>query len=128
MTVPVQELLAEGRAALMAGDAAEARRALEQVLATSPSGEVLEGLARAAYLALDFEQAIREWEQAYAAFRGAGDQLGMVRVARTLSGLYLTIVGNRAVSSGWRTTPPRCVTSSRARASTCRDPSRRSCR
>jgi tetratricopeptide (TPR) repeat protein len=101
MTVPVQELLAEGRAALRAGDAAEARRALEQVLATSPSGEVLEGLARAAYLALDFEQAIREWEQAYAAFRGAGDQLGMVRVARTLSGLYLTIVGNRAVSSGW---------------------------
>jgi thioredoxin-like negative regulator of GroEL len=74
MTVPTEELLAEGRAALRAGDAAEARRVLEQALATSPSGEVLEGPARAAYLALDFEQAIREWEHAYAAHRGAGER------------------------------------------------------
>jgi DNA-binding NarL/FixJ family response regulator len=94
-------LLAEGRAALRAGDAAGARRALEQALATSPSGEALEGLARAAYLALDFRKAIGEWERAYAAYRAVGDQLGMVRVARTLSGVYLTIVGDRAVSSGW---------------------------
>jgi tetratricopeptide (TPR) repeat protein len=101
MTVPTQELLAEGRAALRAGDAAEARRVFEQALATSPSGEVIEGLARAAYLALDFQTAIGKWERAYAAYRGVGDQLGMIRVARTLAGMYLTIVGDRAVTSGW---------------------------
>jgi tetratricopeptide (TPR) repeat protein len=96
-----QELLAEGRAALRAGDAAGARRVLEQALATSPSGEAIEGLARAAYLALDFGTAITDWERAYAAYRGVGDRLGMVRVARTLAGMYLTIVGDRAVTSGW---------------------------
>jgi tetratricopeptide (TPR) repeat protein len=101
MTVPTQELLAEGRAALRAGDAAAARRVLEQALATSPSGDVIEGLARAAYLALDFQTAIEEWERAYAAYRGVGDQPGMIRVARTLAGMYLTIVGDRAVTSGW---------------------------
>jgi hypothetical protein len=62
---------------------------------------VIEGLARAAYLALDFQRAITDWERAYAAYRGVGDELGMVRVARTLSGMYLTIVGDRAVSRGW---------------------------
>jgi hypothetical protein len=62
---------------------------------------VIEGLARAAYLALDFQTAIEEWERAYAAYRGVGNQLGMIRVARTLAGMYLTIVGDRAVTSGW---------------------------
>ena len=62
---------------------------------------MIEGLARAAYLALDFQTAIGKWERAYAAYRGVGDQLGMIRVARTLAGMYLTIVGDRAVTSGW---------------------------
>ncbi len=101
MTVPVQELIDEGRAALRAGDAVGARRALERALASSPSGEVLEGLARATYLELDFPRAIEGWERAYAAYRKVGDQLGAIRVARTLAGMYLAIVGDRAVSGGW---------------------------
>jgi DNA-binding NarL/FixJ family response regulator len=103
MTVPIQELLAQGRAALQAGDAAGAHGVLEQALAMSASGEVMEGLARAAYLKLDLREAIEMWERAYAAYRGVGEQAGMVRVARTLAYMYHTVVGNRAVSSGWRT-------------------------
>jgi DNA-binding NarL/FixJ family response regulator len=101
MSVSVEALLDEGRAALRTGDAVGARRALERALTVSPSGEVLEGLARVAYLELDFPRAIEEWERAYAAYRKAGDQMGAIRVARTLSGIYFAIVGDRAVSGGW---------------------------
>src|SRR3977135_2268521 len=49
VSVPVQALIDEGRAALRAGDAVGARRAFEQAAGDSPSGDVLEGLARVAY-------------------------------------------------------------------------------
>ncbi len=62
---------------------------------------MIEGLARASYLELDYSQAIEEWERAYAAHREAGDLLGAVRVARTLAYMYGAIVGDAAVMSGW---------------------------
>ncbi len=101
MTVPVQELLAEGQAALRTGDAAGARRAFERALAESASGPAMEGLGRAAYLELDFRQAIESWERAYATHRDGGDQLGAVRVARTLGYMHGSVVGDWAVASGW---------------------------
>lgn len=101
MTAQVQDLLTEGRAALRAGDAPRARRVFERALAESPSGDALEGLARVAYLELDFAGAIEGWERAYAAHRAAADHLGALRVARTLGCMYLTVVGDRAVCSGW---------------------------
>jgi DNA-binding NarL/FixJ family response regulator len=101
MSVPVQDLLAEGSAALRAGDAAGARRVLELALAESPSGGAIEGLARVSYLELDFSQAIEGWGRAYTAHRDGGDRLGAVRVARTLAYMYFAIVGDRAVSGGW---------------------------
>ncbi len=51
----------------------------------SASGEVIEGLARAAYLELDFSQAIEGWERAYARvpIRLGGRRLGgLQRLAR----------------------------------------------
>ncbi len=101
MTVPVEELIAEGRAALRAGDAGVARGAFERALAESVNGDVLEGLARTSYLELDFPEAIAGWEKAYAAHRTAGDPVGAVRVARTLACMYGTVVGDGAVMSGW---------------------------
>lgn len=101
MTATVLELLAEGRAALRAGDAAGARRVLERALAESPSGDVIEGLARASYCELDYSQAIEGWERAYSAHRADGDQRGSVRVARTLAYMYGIVVGDGAVMSGW---------------------------
>ncbi|MCU1428127.1 MAG: LuxR family transcriptional regulator [Actinomycetia bacterium] len=101
MPVPVQALIDEGRAALRAGDAATARRVFELVLGESLRGDAIEGLARVSYLELDFPKAIDDWERAYAAHRDGGDDVGAVRVARTLGYMYLSTVGDRAVASGW---------------------------
>ena len=100
VTAQVPELVAEGRAALRRGDAAGAR-ALRTRPTGPASGDVIEGLARASYLELDFAAAIEGWERAYAAYRDAGDQVGAVRVARTLAYMYGAIVGDGAVMGGW---------------------------
>ena len=98
---PTDELLERGRAALRSGAAQAARRAFDDALSRSESPAAIEGLARACYLALDFDDAIEQWERAYAAFRAAGDQIGAVRVARTLGYMYGAIRGDSAVSGGW---------------------------
>ena len=101
MTGPVDALIAEGRAALRTGDPVTARAAFERAAGPTPSGDVLEGLARTAYLEMRFAEAIRDWEAAYAAHRDAGDHVGAVRVARTVAYMYLAVVGDWAVGSGW---------------------------
>lgn len=101
MTVPVQDALHESRAALRAGDAARARRLLGGVDPATASGDVLEVLAQAAYVDLDFPGSAELWERAYAAHRAAGEDLGAVRVARTVACVHLMILGNRAVAQGW---------------------------
>jgi DNA-binding NarL/FixJ family response regulator len=95
------DTIAEGRAALRAGDATGAEAAFERALAEGRTGDATEGLARAAYIRLDFPAAIELWEQAYAAHRAAGDAVGAVRVARTLAYMYGSLVGDMAVHSGW---------------------------
>ena len=76
---PGARLSREGRAALRAGDAARASELLDRALAESPSGDVIEGLARASYFELDFPRAVDARERAYAAHRSRGDQGGAVR-------------------------------------------------
>jgi ATP/maltotriose-dependent transcriptional regulator MalT len=96
------EWVAEARSALHGGDAALARRLLERALEAAPGdAEVIEGLARAAYLELDFTEAIEGWRRAYTAYRAADDAVGAVRVARMLSFMYGSVVGDGAVASGW---------------------------
>ena len=94
-------LLEKGRAALRAGDATGARASFEQVDSAAPSGDVLEGLARVAYLERAFPEAIETWELAYAAHRDAGDRMGAVRVARTVGYMYAALLGDWAVAGGW---------------------------
>lgn len=101
MTTGGGERVEAGRAALRAGDTAGARRAVAPEADVAPSGDVLEILARAHYLDLEFAAAIEQWERAYAAYRAAGEQLGAIRVARTLAGMYHSVVGDFAVSGGW---------------------------
>jgi DNA-binding CsgD family transcriptional regulator len=91
----------DAKMALRRGDAASARTAIETLI-EDPSGAVLEVLARADYLDLDFSSAINRWERAYAAYRAAGDQLGAIRAARTLGGMYFQVVGDFAVCAGWQ--------------------------
>src|SRR5262245_34718038 len=96
------ELVDEARSALRAGDAARARRLLDEASAEYPDDpQILECLARAAYLELDFPAATEHWQRAYAGFRANDDQLGAVRVARSLAPLYGMVFGDGAVMSGW---------------------------
>ena len=101
VTAALEALIAEGRAALQAGDAAGARRSFEVALEHEDSGTVVEGLARASYLELDHAAAIEQWERAYALHRDAGDRLGAVRVARMLGYMHGTVLGEPAVMRGW---------------------------
>ena len=103
MGASVEELVGEGRAALRVGDGDGARRAFEEALASShgPSGELVEGVAQAAYVQLDFASAIENFERAYALYREAADHVGAVRAARTLGFLHGAVAGDWAVASGW---------------------------
>jgi DNA-binding NarL/FixJ family response regulator len=95
-------LITAGRTALRVGDAPGARRAFETGLGEWPDdGDLVEGLARAAYLELDFAGAMELWERAYAAHRASRDPVGAVRVARTLAYMYGSVMGDWAVMSGW---------------------------
>jgi DNA-binding CsgD family transcriptional regulator len=101
------ELIVDGLAALRRGDAAAARAAYAEARSTQEAsgadvtGEVLEGLASASFVLQEYPRAIEEMEQAYAAYRAAGDGSGAARVARTLGGMHGTTSGDWAVASGW---------------------------
>ena len=95
----VRSPIEEGRAALRAGDAAAARRAFE--LAGTETADVVEGLARVAYLELDFMGAIDMWERAYGMYRAEGDPIAAIRVARQLGYMHGSFAGDWAVSQGW---------------------------
>ncbi len=97
----LSQLIAEGRTALRSGDSASAREIFERARGESACGDVLEGLARAAYLDLDYAQAVEQWELAYVTHREADDLMGAIRVARMLGYMHGTVVGDRAVMSGW---------------------------
>lgn len=94
--------LEQARTALRGGDGAGARASLgaldDEAVRT---GEALEVLARADYLDFDFGGAIERWERSYGAYRAAGDTSGAIRVARTLAGMYHSVLGQFAVSGGW---------------------------
>jgi DNA-binding CsgD family transcriptional regulator len=92
------ELVTQGQAALRRGDAAAARAAFEQA---APSPAVLEGLAAASFVLLEYPRAIDEMERAYAGYRAGGDGSGAARVARLLAGLYGSTAGDWAVAGGW---------------------------
>lgn len=94
-------LIETGRAALRVGDADGALDAFGQAVAMSSTAAGLEGLAQAAYLAVDHMRAIEQWELAYAAYRATGDQTSAVRVARTVAYMHGSVVGDWAVASGW---------------------------
>ena len=58
VTATVKDLIADGRAALRKGDVAAARGLFQDAVAFGPNSAALEGLRFAAYLAMDFDEAI----------------------------------------------------------------------
>jgi DNA-binding NarL/FixJ family response regulator len=97
----VEVLVREGREAYQRGDAAGSRLAFEQAVAESDSGEVLEGLAKAIHLALDYRAAMEVYERAYRAYRQEGNLLAAARAARTIGWFRGWLYGDWAVSHGW---------------------------
>lgn len=100
-TGSVEALIAEGLEAFERGDAAASRRAYEAALSERASGELLEGLARALYLGVDYPASMEAHERAFAAYREEGDALGAARAARILFWLHANIYGDWAVAGGW---------------------------
>jgi hypothetical protein len=101
VTGTASDLIANGQAALRKGDGAAARGLFQTALSLGPNSAALEGLGFAAYLAMDFDEAIDLWQQSYAGHRADGNGLGAVRVARMLGYLYGIVVGDWAIGSGW---------------------------
>jgi DNA-binding NarL/FixJ family response regulator len=100
-TGSVEALAAEGRDAFARGDAEASRRAFEAALAERESGELLEGLARALYLEVDYPGSMGAHQRAFTAYRGEGDALSCARVARLLSWQHVNVYGDFAVAGGW---------------------------
>jgi hypothetical protein len=84
VTVPVRNPLAGCRAALRRGDAATARRLLNQLDGQVETGDLLELRARAAYLELGFPATAEFSERACRAYRAVDEPVCAVRAARML--------------------------------------------
>jgi DNA-binding NarL/FixJ family response regulator len=101
VTDPVAALVSEGREAYRRGAGAASRRAFEAALAEREDGEILEGLARALYLEVDYPASLRAHERAFAAYRREGDDLAAARAARMLAWIRSSLYGDWAVANGW---------------------------
>ncbi|MEY2469152.1 MAG: hypothetical protein QOF21_1850 [Actinomycetota bacterium] len=101
MTDSVESLLSKGRDALRRGDSTQARAAFESAVGKAESGDAVEGLARVAYIELDFPSAIAGLERAYALFQDEMDRVGAARCARSLGYMYMSSTGEHALTTGW---------------------------
>lgn len=97
----IDALIDDGHEAVRRGDAAAARSAFSAALEQRSSGDILKGLADAAYLAHDYGECLELNERAYAAFRFEGDAIGAIRAAREIAFLYGALRGDGAVMGGW---------------------------
>lgn len=66
-----------------------------------PDGAQLEKDAEARYRAVDYRAALDLYEDAYRAYREAGDRLAAGRAARVIAWLHGNVYGDWAVYSGW---------------------------
>jgi tetratricopeptide (TPR) repeat protein len=101
MDVAPAEVLSEGRSALARGDWSVARARFEQAARAAPSGEALDGLARALFSEGDYAGAIDTAERACTAFRAEGVDARAALCARFVSYLYWVLHGDGAAMSGW---------------------------
>jgi DNA-binding CsgD family transcriptional regulator len=97
----VEALTRKGSEAFERGDAEASRAAFEAALGHRESGELLEGLARARYLEVDYHGSIEAHERAFAAYASDDDSLSAARTARLLSWLFVNVLGDFAVAGGW---------------------------
>jgi ATP/maltotriose-dependent transcriptional regulator MalT len=95
------EALSDGAEALRRGAWNEARLHFEAALALEETAQGWEGLGWAAWWLHDADQTLHAREQAYRAYRAAGDPAGAGRVAAWLASDYLEFRDEPGVASGW---------------------------
>lgn len=106
MTLAVDALVEKGRLALSDGDGPAARRAFQEALEAAPDsdaaeGSALEGLGHAAYLMLDLDEALTQWQRCFARYRESGNRAAAARAARNVAYLYGSYIGDWAIAGGW---------------------------
>ena len=99
--IDVDNRLANGLSALVAGEWEAARQAFDEVAAASDNPEALDGLGRALWWLRDPRGAVVYRERAYAGFRRVGDLARAARIALWLSREYALVWGNSAAADGW---------------------------
>ena len=93
--------LAVGEEALRRGDWTEAKEHFEAALEPGESGPAWEGLGWAAWWLADEELTFRARQNAFRAYRDAGDPAGAARVAAWLASDFREFRGEDAVGQGW---------------------------
>ena len=90
-----------GYAALATGAWMEARTSFEAALEEDKGPAALEGLSWAAWWLDDVASCLGAREQAYRAYRAAGDARGAARMALWLGDDHIEFRGEHAVANGW---------------------------
>lgn len=98
---PAADPLAEARAALARGAWDAARDGFDAALAGGASGEALEGLGWAGWWLSDEDLTIGSREQAYRAYRDAGDEGAAARIAAWLAADFREFRAEESVGRGW---------------------------
>ena len=97
----VEDLVAAGNAALAGSSWEDARRCFESALAREESVDAWEGLAWAASWLGDTDASLAAREQAFRAYRAAGNAHRAARMAGWLANDALHFRGDDAVAAGW---------------------------
>jgi tetratricopeptide (TPR) repeat protein len=97
----VDDLVAAGDAALARSDWQEARRCFDSALAREESVAAWEGLSWATSWLGETDASLAAREQAFRAYRSAGDVDGAARMAGWLANDALHFRGDEAVAAGW---------------------------
>jgi tetratricopeptide (TPR) repeat protein len=97
----LQQLVADGQAALVSGDFDAAEAALTAAVTTSDSPDARLLLGIIAFANEDFGQARDHWEEAFRRYRDADDHRAAARAATFLGMLHYDGFGNESASHGW---------------------------
>lgn len=90
-----------GEAALSSGDFDAAQRAFASAVEISDAPDARILLGTIAFANEDFDEARKQWEEAFRIFREAGDLRGAARAATNLGMLHYDGLGNESASRGW---------------------------
>lgn len=97
----MKDSLAAGEQALSRGDWTDARGQFEGALEAEESGEAWEGLGWAGWWLADEELTFRARQNAFRAYRDAGDPASAARVAAWIAADFREFRGEEAVGQGW---------------------------